>query len=195
VSGVTPSLALIRAVREAVSIPIHVLVRSRPGDFIYTADEVATMADQIYAALEAGATGVVVGALTRGRTADREALTRWCEAASGRPVYAHHMADFSADLVAAVEVLVDIGFSGVLTGGALGADGTAMVEQGIPMLRRLVSTIGNRITVLAGGSLRAANVRRVVTETGVREVHLGFRNGSEPDAVRAVVAALASLDT
>jgi copper homeostasis protein len=80
----------------------------------------------------------------------------------------------------------------VLTGGALGADGTAMVEEGMPMLRRLVSTMGDRITVLAGGSLRAANVRRVVTETGVREVHLGFRTGSEPDAVRAVVAALAS---
>jgi copper homeostasis protein len=180
-------------VRDAVSIPIHVLVRSRPGDFVYTADEVATMAGQIRAVLDAGAAGVVVGALTRERTVDREALSRWREAAGGHPVYAHHMADFSADVVTAIQTLADLGFSGVLTGGALGPDGTAMVEHGIPMLRRLVATMGDRITVLAGGSLRAANVRRVVTETGVREVHLGFRNGSERDAVRAVVAALASL--
>jgi copper homeostasis protein len=135
----------------------------------------------------------VVGALRSDRTADRAALAQWREAAGDHPVYAHHMADFSADLTAAVEVLADVGFSGVLTGGAIGPEGMATVELGIPMLRRLVSTLGDRITILAGGSLRASNVRRVVAETGVREVHLGFRAGSEPDTVRAVAAALRSL--
>ena len=33
VGGVTPSLGLLKAVKEKIAIPVHVLIRPRSGDF------------------------------------------------------------------------------------------------------------------------------------------------------------------
>jgi copper homeostasis protein CutC len=58
----------------------------------------------------------------------------------------------------------------------------------------LQSRWGERITILAGGGVRAGNVRRLVDVTGVREVHLGPRladgRGMEIRELEATIAAL-----
>ena len=65
VHGVTPSIALIeRAV--AGGVPAHVLVRSRPGDFEYSRDEVELMVADARRAVDLGAAGVVVGGTSGG---------------------------------------------------------------------------------------------------------------------------------
>ncbi len=38
VGGVTPSLGLLKAVKEKIAIPVHVLIRPRSGDFNYSDD-------------------------------------------------------------------------------------------------------------------------------------------------------------
>jgi copper homeostasis protein len=185
--GVTPSLALLRAVRAAVDRPLLVLVRSRPGDFVYAEDDVATMCRAVREARLAGADAVAVGALTRAGLVDRTAIERFREAAGPLPLVAHRAVDAAADLIEAVDTLAALGVTRVLTSG-----GAPTAEEGIPRLRRLVEHIGERVTILAGGSVRARNVRRIVDETGVREVHLAFTADAEPDRVRGVVTALAS---
>jgi copper homeostasis protein len=185
--GVTPDPALLRAVRVAVDLPIHVLVRSRPGDFVYAEDDVAAMCRDVRAARLAGADAVVVGALTREALVDRAAMERFREAAGPLALVAHRAVDAAADLIEAVDTLAALGITRVLTSGA-----APTAEEGIPILRRLVEHVGERVTILAGGSVRASNVRRIVDETGVREVHLAFPAEAEPDRVRGVVEALAS---
>ena len=62
--GVTPSAGLISVVRDRVHIPLFVLIRPRPGDFLYTAEERDVMRRDIAHARSLGADGVVLGALT-----------------------------------------------------------------------------------------------------------------------------------
>jgi len=55
--GTTPTVQLLGFCRSQLAIPIFVLVRPRPGDFVYTAAEHHTMLEQIHRAKDAG-TGV-----------------------------------------------------------------------------------------------------------------------------------------
>jgi molecular chaperone DnaK len=57
--GVTPSYGLIHAVRRATRLPIFVMIRARPGSFLYSPAEVAQMAEDARIARELGADGIV----------------------------------------------------------------------------------------------------------------------------------------
>src|ERR1700684_3472738 len=63
VGGVTPDEDLLSSVIAAVTVPVHVLIRPRAGDFIFSSEEFAVMQRQIEAAKAAGAAGVAVGVL------------------------------------------------------------------------------------------------------------------------------------
>lgn len=75
--GVTPGVGLLEAVVAAVpGTGVHVLVRPRPGGFVYAPDEVAVQVREVRAAVRAGASGVVVGALTADGRVDEGVLER-----------------------------------------------------------------------------------------------------------------------
>ena len=61
--GLTPSAALVRYAAGA-KLPVNVLIRPRPGDFVYSPGEIELMADDIRECRESGADGVVIGLLT-----------------------------------------------------------------------------------------------------------------------------------
>src|ERR1700746_3690488 len=61
--GLTPALELIRQVRSEVQIPIHVMMRLRPGDFVYTTREFAEMKQSISAIKTENVQGIVTGVL------------------------------------------------------------------------------------------------------------------------------------
>eukprot|EP00904_Undaria_pinnatifida_P013369 jgi/Undpi1/9162/HiC_scaffold_26.g11620.m1 len=62
--GVTPSLGDVQGALLALAgskTRVHVLIRPRPGDFVYTGLEKQVMEDDVTAAVKAGAHGVVIG--------------------------------------------------------------------------------------------------------------------------------------
>ena len=61
--GITPSYGLIRMVREALTIPIHVLVRPRGGHFTYSETEFEVMLEDVRQCLALGVDGIVSGIL------------------------------------------------------------------------------------------------------------------------------------
>lgn len=62
--GLTPSLGVLRSVREHITIPVHPIIRPRGGDFYYTDGEFAAMLEDIRLVRELGFPGLVTGVLT-----------------------------------------------------------------------------------------------------------------------------------
>ena len=79
--GLTPSHALIAIVRERIRLPIHVLIRPRAGDFVYTDLEFETMQRDIEACAALGCDGVV----NSGPKSKRPAVTAGCRPACRFP--------------------------------------------------------------------------------------------------------------
>lgn len=171
--GITPSIGTVAgALRAATRIGVNVLVRQRPGDFVYTAEEVEAMVADIRAIRslprqEGVALGFVIGALTPDGTIDLPATARLAWACGDAPITFHKAFDQVPDQVAALEQLVSLGVARILTSG-----GAATALDGSSQLADLVRRAGDRITILAGGGVRPANAAEVVRRTGVREVHL-----------------------
>ncbi|GAA2901239.1 copper homeostasis protein CutC [Streptosporangium fragile] len=165
--GLTPTLGTVEATLAAVSsIRVHVIIRPRGGDFIYDKHEIAAMERDVAAVRDAGAQGVVIGALTPAGEVDTEVARRLIGAAEGLSVTFHRAFDMTADPFAALDTLIALGVDRVLTSGQ---DTTAL--EGAPLIASLVERAGDRVIVMPGGGITPRNVRRVVEATGVSEIH------------------------
>ena len=173
--GVTPSSGMIRAARAAVDVPLMVLIRPRPGDFVYATVERQVMREDIREARRAGANGVVVGALTVGGLVDQATMGELIDAADGLEVVMHRAVDQARDILAACEALLALGVQRVLTSG-----GAPSALQGGEAIAALVERFGGRVDIMAGGQIRADNVRQILRLTGVDAVHLGPRRRVGP---------------
>lgn len=173
--GLTPSAALIAgAVAEARDTGrgefVHVLVRPRGGGFVYDADEVALTVADVRFAREAGAAGVVVGALNDSGAVDAEAVAAIVDAAGPLSVTFHRAIDVAQDPVSAAERLAELGVARILTSG-----GAERSIDGVGMLRQLTDRVGGRMQVMAGGGVRVDDIPHIVA-TGVDAVHLSARD-------------------
>lgn len=166
ISGVTPSMELLRAVLREVEIPVHVLIRPRGGDFVYTDAEYAAMRRQIQQAKEAGAAGVAVGVLLRDRRVDVERTRELFELARPMKVTFHRAFDETADLDGALEDVICSGADFLLTSG-----GAPNVLEGAERIGRLQDRAGDRLEVMAGGGLKLKNLPEVVRKSGVSCLH------------------------
>ena len=166
--GTTPSAGAIALACRHVSIPVHVLVRPRGGDFVYSPLEVAVMRHDIEVAKAAGAAGVVFGVLTADGTIDREQMANLTELARPLSLTFHKAFDQVRDQAAALEVLMELGIDRVLTSG-----GQASAIQGVETLAMLVEKARGRLSVMAGGRLDAESLPRVIRQAKMNEVHLG----------------------
>jgi copper homeostasis protein len=166
VGGTTPREQVLRTVKERAPIPVFAMIRPRGGPFVYSDDELAHMSRDIERAKMCGADGIVIGVLDREHRVDLIRTRQLVDLAGDTPVTFHRAFDLVPDKQAALDALIRAGVKRVLTSG-----GPETAEEGTPMLAQLVDYARDRILVLAGGSVRAHNVRDLVQRTGVREVH------------------------
>jgi len=169
--GVTPSEGLIAAVRENVTKPVHVMIRPRGGDFHYSDLEFDVMARDINMAKRLGANGVVFGLLNQDGTVDMDRTRQLVETARPLAVTFHRAIDLCCDLEKAVDGLVSCGVDRVLTSG-----GAATAVEGMNCIAKLVCIAADRITMTAAAGIKPENVRQIVRETGVTEVHAALRS-------------------
>jgi copper homeostasis protein len=167
--GTTPGETLIDDVVRGAHIPVFVLIRPRAGDFVYTRPEIDTMIREIALARSSGVAGIVTGALNPDRTVDVDHTAALVRATGGLPVTFHRAFDSTPNLTDALEQVIDAGASRVLTSG-----GAATALEGAAAIASLVDQAGRRISIVAGGSIRAHNVRDVVRWTRAAEIHSRF---------------------
>ncbi len=168
--GLTPSAGLVAAVLDIArpaGVPVHAMVRPRPGGFAYDADTL-TLADREAAALIAGGVqGLVFGA-TRGPALDEPGLAAWVARITGAGVALtlHRAIDVVADPVAAVDVAVAVGFDRILTSG-----GAQTAPAGAATIAAMVARAGGRCAIMAGAGVTPETAPALLVETGVRELH------------------------
>ncbi|HVT51126.1 MAG TPA: copper homeostasis protein CutC [Dongiaceae bacterium] len=209
--GITPSFGTIRAALKLCWIPIHVILRPRGGDFLYSEAEFATMLDDAAQLRKLDTAGIVIGCLTEDGRIDEDRMKALIEAAAPLRVTCHRAFDMTRDPEAALEALIRCGVHRVLTSGQ-----QPRAVDAIPLLKRLNRQAGDRIIVMACGALAPDNIAEVVRETGGTEFHfaapktvpsgMAYRNAevgmggtaldreysntvTDPDLVRATIAA------
>lgn len=176
--GTTPSAGLIARCSDKLLVSVHVLIRPRPGSFVYCEDEIEIMKKDIAVAKELGVDGVVLGALTPDGDVDVDALAQMIAVASPLRVGFHRAFDRVRDQDEALELLVSLQVDHILTSG-----GGKSAMDGAEKLVALVERAGDRVEIIAGGQVTAGNVVDLVTRTGVRAVH-GRAFRGMPQALR-----------
>ncbi len=182
VGGLTPPMPRLAAVRAAVSIPVHVMIRPRPGDFTATVAELDEMERAIGRARDAGADGVVLGVLRPDQRLDLVTMRRLVRAARGLSVTMHRAFDLVPAPMEALGQLIDLGVDRVLTSG-----GAPTARLGATRLRRLTRGARGRIGIIACGKVRPANVRALIAATGVSEVHAHLQAAKAMRAMAGMV--------
>ena len=165
--GLTPSAGFVELAIQQSSIPIYPIVRHRAGDFVFDDNEIAIMAADIHRMKKLGAPGVVVGALNTDGDINEQALAAFMEAAEGIEVTFHRAFDLCSDGEAGLETLIKHGCHRLLTSGR-----QATAEKGIQAIARLQKQAADRIVIMPGAGVNAANATKIVAETGVSEIHL-----------------------
>jgi copper homeostasis protein len=151
---------------ETISIPVHVLIRPRGGDFVFTKSEFGQMQLQIEKARDAGARGVVLGILLPDGRVDVERSRALVELARPMEVTFNRAFDLTPDLSEALEAVIQTGVECLLTSG-----GAADVLTGAESIARLSRQADTRIQIIAGGGLQLADIAEVLRRTGGLSLH------------------------
>lgn len=164
--GTTPSYGQIKLVREALEIGVHVLIRPRAGDFLYSDDEFAEIKEDILYCKEAGCDGVVIGILTKDGGVDKVRMQVLVDLAKPMCVVFHRAFDRCAEPLKSLEDIIELGCDRILTSGLKNS-----AWEGRELIKALVDKADGRIEIMPGAGIDESNVKAIIEFTGVRSVH------------------------
>ena len=176
--GLTPSAGLLeqalwKSRRLMSPVPVNVLVRPRPGDFLYSDKELSQCVQDTAYAVGCQADGIVFGALTSEGEIDEYACEKVIDAIRQTTLPEqkvsmtfHRAFDMCRDPFEALETAVRLGFDRILTSGQ-----APTAEAGIELIAELKARADGRISIMPGAGVTPENIRRIVDATGVTEIH------------------------
>lgn len=144
--GLTPSLGVLRSVRQHISIPVNPIIRPRGGDFCYTEGEFAAMLDDIAMVRELGFSGLVTGILDANGYVDMPRMEKIMIAAGSLQVTFHRAFDMCANPLNTLKKLADLGIARVLTSGQ-----KSDAAQGLTKIMELIAQPGAPIIMAGAG--------------------------------------------
>ncbi len=152
VGGITPSPGLLKSVKEHISIPIHVLVRPRSGDFTYSKSDFETIKNDILFCRDMGFEGVVTGVLYKDFKIDIKRTKELVDLAKGMEFTFHRAFDWVLDPMEALGQLEGLGVDNILTSGQ-----ETSAVKGMQLLERL-QDMASVCTIIPGGGVKPENV-------------------------------------
>lgn len=173
--GTTPSFGDIRMAKQLLQkTKLHVIIRPRGGDFLYSHLELEIMLHDIKVARQLGADGVVFGCLTSEGYVDIPAMKKLMNAVGPMEVTFHRAFDVCRNPQEALEQIIELGCSRILTSGQ-----EADAFKGIPLIKELVKQANGRIIIMPGCGITPNNIRQIAEETGTSEFHFSGRSSYE----------------
>ena len=166
VGGLTPSRHLIKKVVSKLSIPVHVLIRPRKGDFCYSKEELNIMKNDIEFCKNIACSGVVSGVLQSDLTIDLIATKQLIEAANGIDFTFHRAFDCVKDPLVSLEKLIDLKIKRVLSSGL-----KPSAIEGISLLSDMNKLANQQIEIMPGSGINLGNVLRFKNK-GFTSIHL-----------------------
>ena len=152
VGGVTPSFGFIEKVLSKLTMPVHVLIRPRSGNFTYTESEVDVMQKDIQQCKKMGVAGIVTGALTLENEIDVETTQQLLLASEGLDVTFHRAFDWCHNPNKSLQELKQLGVKRILTSGQQPTS-----FEGLPLLKEL-KALSESIEIMPGGGIHSENV-------------------------------------
>ena len=179
VGGLTPSFGTIAEAKRRLRLPAIVMIRPRGGGFCYTDTEFAAMEADAESAMAQGVAGLVFGILTPDGTIDAARTRRLRDLAARGDAVFHRAFDVTPDPFRALEELIDLGITRVLTSGQQDT-----VPEGLDLIARLVERAGDRIQVMPGGGIKPHNFDDVLARTRCRQIHVAAFTPRRDDSTR-----------
>ncbi len=177
--GLTPSLSSFLKTQSRIQIPIHVLIRNRPGNFFYDKKDIQNMEISIREFNQSDADGFVFGALNQESMPDENACKLLLENAAGKPCIFHRAFDEVSNQEKALEQLQHWGFAGVLTSG-----GPGNAKENTERLIAIQSWCEPNFQLIVGGGVRSDHLESLASKLQAPAYHSAaiLKNASLPDA-------------
>ena len=167
--GLTPTVGSLKVAKERTGMKIIAMIRPREGGFCYTDAEFDVCRCDAVSLLDAGADGIVFGFLNADGTVDKNRTKEIADIAliRGKEAVFHRAIDVVPDWKSALDELISIGITRVLTSGQ-----ESDVMYGTDTVREMIDYAAGRITILPGAGITLKNAKRIVSETGAKEIHV-----------------------
>jgi copper homeostasis protein len=202
--GLTPTYALM-ALAGGEGMPAVVMIRPRPGDFVWSAEEAEHMRGEIDDAMELGMQGIAIGANRADGRLDSKLLRDLLKDVDPSvEKVLHRSIDLTPDPVEAVETAVALGFDRILTSG-----GAVRAVDALGKIKAMCDRARGRIEIMPGSGITPENVKGLRALLPITQIHascsvavpqdpravaLGFtgafRRETDADAVLALREAL-----
>ncbi|XP_076037384.1 copper homeostasis protein cutC homolog isoform X2 [Oratosquilla oratoria] len=163
--GLTPSVGLLEVVKKRINIPVYCMVRPRGGPMVYSEAEKEVILRDATVLRDAGADGLVFGALTAESRIDKELASRFIKVSCGLPCTYHRAFDLVEDPLIALQDVINLGFSRILTSGC-----RANAIEGVEMIMHLIEHSKSEIIIMAGAGIKSTNVEKLL-QKGIKEFH------------------------
>jgi copper homeostasis protein len=185
--GLTPSIELVRAIKEAVDLPLRVMVRESDGFGTTDEMEIERLCAAASELSRLGIDGLVLGFRKRGAI-DLDLTSRVLACAPGLNATFHHAFEDAADQLQAVSQLKSL----PQVDRILSSGGSGELEERCGRLAVYEQAAAPEIKIIAGGGIDRNAIELLRRTTALREFHVGRAARQGFDVAGPVQAELVS---
>ena len=166
--GLTPSIELVREIKNAVDLPLRVMVRESDGFTTSGEREVETLCEMAAELSELRVDGLVIGFL-KGNRIDLDLTARVLACAPALKATFHHAFEAAGDQLQALREIKTLSqVDRILSSG-----GSGEWEARMQRLDDYVQRAAPEIKIIAGGGIAGDEIASLRRSTRIREFHVG----------------------